>query len=113
MLQRNISTFFLLGISTHSWHILELEFILPLRVETGHFNTLIDPATRNCRHLRLHERICQLCNMGSTEDEYHFLMVCPLYKDYRDNLFNSITCPVINFNEMSNNDKFQYINKNH
>ena len=49
--------------------------------------------------------------MGSIEDEYHFLMVCPLYKDYRDNLFNSITCPVINFNEMSNNDKFQYINK--
>ena len=51
--------------------------------------------------------------MGSIEDEYHFLMVCPLYKDYRDNLFNSITCSVISFNEMSNNDKFQYINKNH
>ena len=26
---------------------------------------------------------------------------------------NSITCSVINFSEMSNNDKFQYINKNH
>ena len=46
--------------------------VLPLRVETGRFNTLIDPAARNYRHLRLHERICQLCNMGSIEDEYHF-----------------------------------------
>ena len=46
--------------------------------------------------------------MGSIEDEYHFLMVCSLNKDCRDNLFNSITCSVINFNEMSNSDKFQY-----
>ena len=65
------------------------------------------------KHLRLHERICQFCNMGSIEDEYHFLMICLLFLDYRDNLFNSITCFVINFNEMSNNDEFQYINKNH
>ena len=42
-----------------------------------------------------------------------FLMICLLYIDYRDNLFNSITCFVIKFNEMSNNDEFQYINKNH
>ena len=40
------------------------------------------------------------------------LMVYPLFKDYGDNLFNRITCSVINFNEMSNSDQFQYINKN-
>ena len=28
-------------------------------------------------------RICQFCNMNCIEDEYHFLLVCPVYRDLR------------------------------
>lgn len=28
-------------------------------------------------------RLCQFCNMQVTEDEYHFLLVCPAYRDIR------------------------------
>ena len=29
------------------------------------------------------ERICMYCNLNDIEDEYHFLLVCPLYKEDR------------------------------
>ena len=29
------------------------------------------------------ERICMYCNLNDIEDGYHFLLVCPLYKDER------------------------------
>ena len=29
------------------------------------------------------QRICKLCNLNVTEDEYHFLLVCPIYNNLR------------------------------
>ena len=35
-------------------------------------------------------RVCQLCNSGSVEDEFHFLLKCPLYKQERETVLNEI-----------------------
>ena len=44
-----------------------------LFVETGRYLNI----NRN-------ERICTLCNLNVVEDEYHFLLVCPLYLHLRE-----------------------------
>ena len=46
-----------------------------LRVETGSWN---GPTA-----IVYHQRICQMCNMNQIEDEYHFVMSCPLYSQLR------------------------------
>ncbi len=58
--------------------------ILPLEIETGRFF-----------NVKVEERICKLCTEGLVEDEYHFLFVCPLYEDLREDMFSEITniCP--------------------
>ena len=33
------------------------------------------------------ERICKCCNMKVVENEYHFILVCPGYKDIRKKKF--------------------------
>ena len=30
-------------------------------------------------------KICTLCNMNEIEDEYHFILICPFYKNLREN----------------------------
>ena len=53
---------------------------LPLELETGHYRTPKTP---------LSQRICQLCNL-ETEDETHFLTVCPHLNNIRESLFNDM-----------------------
>ena len=38
------------------------------------------------------QRICQFCNMGKINDEYHFLLVCPNYRDLRRKFFKPYFC---------------------
>ena len=38
------------------------------------------------------QRICQFCNMSKVEDEYHFLLVCPNYRDLRRKFFKPYFC---------------------
>ena len=38
------------------------------------------------------QRVCQFCNMRKVEDEYHFLLVCPNYRDLRRNFFKPYFC---------------------
>ena len=44
------------------------------------------------------ERICKYCNQNMTENEYHFLLVCPLYRDLRHKYFKKYYCqwPTLN-----------------
>jgi hypothetical protein len=35
------------------------------------------------RNIPRNERVCTRCNMGVIENEYHFLLICPLYRDLR------------------------------
>ena len=48
-----------------------------------------------------HERICKVCNLGLIEDEHHFLLVCPYYKNLRAThlpTFYSQNCSFHHFN---------------
>lgn len=44
------------------------------------------------------QRICKSCNMNAIEDEYHFLLVCPNYRDIRLKYFKPYFChwPTLN-----------------
>ena len=46
--------------------------IYNLMIEQGRFNNV-----ERCN------RICQFCYMNCIEDEYHLLLVCPVYRDLR------------------------------
>ena len=44
------------------------------------------------------ERKCKLCHVNSVENEYHFLLVCPLYRELRKKYLKSYYCrwPTLN-----------------
>ena len=47
-----------------------------LAIETGRWHTPQSIPKEN--------RVCKICNDGnSVEDEYHFVMICPVYEDLR------------------------------
>ena len=43
-------------------------------------------------------RLCKTCNMNKTEDEYHFILVCPAYRELRRKYFKPYFCnwPTLN-----------------
>ena len=52
-----------------------------LQIETGRYE-----------NLPREQRICQMCNMKKIEDEFHFLLVCPYYRDLRQKYFKPYFC---------------------
>lgn len=46
-----------------------------------------------------HDRLCRCCNMNAIEDEYHFLLVCPLYIDLRRKFLKPHYCHWPNINK--------------
>ena len=46
----------------------------PLRIETGRHGQ---------QRIERTERKCQICNSGDLEDEYHFVLSCPVYDELR------------------------------
>ena len=64
--------------------------ILTLNIETGRYKNIKDNVTGRLQNLRPEERTCDVCNSNETEDEFHFLCICPLYSDERSKLFESI-----------------------
>ena len=73
--------------------------ILPLNIEMGRF-----------RNIPVEERICELCDCGMVEDEKHFLCICTLYEEYRDDMYCAIENE--NFPTMSVDAKFNYLMEN-
>ena len=59
-----------------SWGISFLIFIRgsahKLRIEDGRY-----------RNIERNNRLCQYCQMNVIEDEFHFLLVCPAYRQIR------------------------------
>ena len=47
------------------------------------------------RHLNIERslRLCEFCNSNVIEDEYHFLLVCPFYRDLRRKYFKNYYFP--------------------
>lgn len=39
-----------------------------------------------------HQRLCKSCHMNKIEDEYHFLLVCPKYRELRSKYFKPYYC---------------------
>lgn len=44
------------------------------------------------QNLQREQRVCQSCNMNKVEDEFHFLLVCPHYRDLRQKNFKPYFC---------------------
>ena len=44
------------------------------------------------RGVERNERVCPLCTMNVVEDEYHFLLVCPMYRELRKKYLPSFYC---------------------
>ena len=44
------------------------------------------------------DRICKHCNLNMIENEYHFLLVCPIYRDLRKKYLKNYYChwPTLN-----------------
>ena len=42
------------------------------------------------QNVERNRRICKNCNKNMVEDEYHFLLACPAYRDLRKICFNNI-----------------------
>ncbi len=72
--------------------------VAPLRIETGRYENLQEE-----------ERICSVCTMGEVESEFHAIMRCPLYTEYRDELFNEASIYNDSFLQLNDNDKFIYL----
>lgn len=71
-----------------------------LRIETGRHTVPKKTPIEN--------RICQMCNSNSIEDEKHFILSCPLYKSEREALFTNLNS-FTNFRSLDQNEKFHFI----
>ena len=69
--------------------------ILPLYIETGRYD-----------NTPLATRICKLCDSDALEDEFHFLMQCSRYTEFREVLFSKSSYLIENFFSHSDNEKF-------
>ena len=55
--------------------------------------------------LEKENRICKFCNLRMVEDEFHFLLKCPLYSDIRHNFIDNIQRNCENFHHLSEKKK--------
>ncbi len=53
------------------------------------------------------DRLCKLCNLNTVEDEFHFLLSCPIYNDVRQKAFNNLRNEFISYNCIADLDKFK------
>ena len=61
------------------------------------------------KNLETEERLCKLCIALKIEDEYHFLIDCPIYNNSRKICYQKISELCSNFNNMSDKTKFYYL----
>ena len=76
-----------------------------LRIETGRYEKKKNKDGKMSQLVR-DERICLHCNMSKIEDEFHFLLECPLYSSDRLKLVHSITAVCNNFSLLTDKDNF-------
>jgi hypothetical protein len=74
-----------------------------LKIETDRFTT------NNNTYIPPEQRLCNKCNMKRAEDEYHFMLECPLYSDLRNNLYAKCSKYNQYFTEYEPNEKFIWI----
>ena len=79
-----------------------------LRIETGRYEKTKN-SSGNYSKLEKENRICKFCNLRMVEDEFHFLLNCPLYSDIRHNFIDNIQRNCDNFHHLSEKNKFLWI----
>ncbi len=67
--------------------------ILPLHIETGRF-----------RNVNVEEKVCQVCNNGDVENEFHFVSICNAYTTLRNAMYDKIND--LTFYNITDIDKF-------
>ena len=64
------------------------------------------------RKILLEERLCNLCDMGQVEDEFHFFCICTNYSDLREVLYIKAARVFPAFSELDELEKFVYLLNN-
>ena len=85
---------------------------MPLEIETGRYTPIYDKHTKLNQKRHPLERLCALCELGSSEDEVHFFLLCPLYQDLRLHLIGTFSTSNSSFSSLSNYDKVLYLVQN-
>ena len=62
---------------------------LPLKIETGRF---VGTPKEN--------RLCDICNNGQVEDEFHFIFYCEFYSNERNEFYDTIKQKYLNFDNI-------------
>ena len=75
--------------------------ILQLRVETGRYT-----------QTKLEERICQLCDENTIEDEFHFLCICQKYDSPRTSMYQTIVRKHNHFTDLAPKEQFRFLMSN-
>ena len=44
------------------------------------------------RNIERRMRLCQFCNMNMVKDEFHFVLVCPAFRDLRKDILPKYYC---------------------
>jgi hypothetical protein len=70
--------------------------VAPIRLETGRYE-----------NIRLEERCCFNCS-NLIEDETHVILHCPVYSDFRNNLFTDVLKVNSNFMSLSDCQKIVF-----
>ena len=55
-------------------------------------------------------RFCKLCGETDVEDEFHFIIRCPIYDIIRITMFNSASRLCESFVNLNDQDKFKLLN---
>jgi hypothetical protein len=76
-----------------------------LEIETGRYTST------KCR-LKPEERTCKICKSGDTEDEFHFIMVCPNYNILRQSLFTKVNAKYAMFKKYDCSKQFLWLMSN-
>ena len=61
------------------------------------------------KNIHLASRICKHCSTEKIDDEYHFLMFCPIFELKRACFFGKLSSIIPNFPSLSEEDKFRVI----
>lgn len=56
-----------------------------------------------------HLRICKFCINHLVEDEYHFLIICPLYNELRQSFYDKISSISPSFISLTGQEKYVFL----
>jgi hypothetical protein len=76
-----------------------------LHIESGRHVNIKD-------RLKPDERLCYYCDLKICESEFHFLIQCPNYSNFREELLRSISAKYIHITELSQDNLFIWIMSN-